>query len=83
MLSVSIDLIKENSFTLKKKKKKQEADNIPRNYYECRVHRWPSSSFAQLAGPVEYTDYFSAEGQDPPQTCVLDMTLNNLMMRFQ
>ena len=36
---------------------------------------------AQSAGAVEYTDCFSAEGYDPPMS-VLDMTLNNLMVRF-
>ena len=40
------------------------------------------TTFAQSAGVVEYTDYTSA---DPPPhpTSVLDMTLNNLMVRFQ
>ena len=33
---------------------------------------------AQLAGAVEYTDFFSAKEYDPPQTGVLIMTLNNL-----
>ena len=36
----------------------------------------------QSAGAVEYTDWFSVERQDSP-TSVLDMTLNNLMVRFQ
>ena len=36
---------------------------------------------AQSAGAVEYTDCFSAEGYPP--TSVLDMTLNNLMVKFQ
>ena len=31
---------------------------------------------------VEYTDYMSAEGQDTPPMSVLDMTLNNLLVRF-
>ena len=40
--------------------------------------------FAQLAGAVEYTDCIFAEGRDPPLLLsVLDMTLNNLMVRFQ
>ena len=34
-------------------------------------------------GTVEYTDYFSAVGKVPAPTNVLDMTLNNLMGRFQ
>ena len=40
---------------------------------------------AQSAGAVEYTDCFSAEGLDAPThpTSVLDMTLKNLMLRFQ
>ena len=38
--------------------------------------------FAQSAGAVEYTDRFSAEGQDPP-TSILDITLKNLMVKFQ
>ena len=33
-------------------------------------------------GVTEYTDCFSAVVYDP-QTSVLDMTLNNLMVRFQ
>ena len=37
---------------------------------------------AQLAGTVEYTDCISAEGKTSPPS-VLDMTLNNLMMRLQ
>ena len=40
------------------------------------------SFFAWLAGAVEYTDCFSTEGKTPPQTTVLDMTLNNLIVRF-
>ena len=40
-------------------------------------------SVAQSAGAVEYTDCTSAEGVRPPLTSVLDMTLNNLMVRFQ
>ena len=34
-------------------------------------------------GAVEYTDCTFAAGWDPPPTSVLDMTLNNLMVRFQ
>ena len=41
------------------------------------------STVAQSTGAVEYTDCFSAEGIDPPTTSVLDMTLNNLMVKFQ
>ena len=37
---------------------------------------------AQSAGAVEYTDCFFAEGKTP-LTSVLDMTLNNLMVRSQ
>ena len=38
-----------------------------------------------MAGAVEYTDYFSAEGvkPTPTPTSVLDIILNNLMVRFQ
>ena len=36
---------------------------------------------AQSAGSVEYADCTYAEVLDP--TCAMDMTLNNLMMRFQ
>ena len=39
-------------------------------------------NFAQLAGAVEYIDCTSADG-NPPPTSVLDMTLNNLIVRFQ
>ena len=38
---------------------------------------------AQLAGAVEYIDCISVEGEDTPQKRVLDMILNNLMVRFQ
>ena len=38
---------------------------------------------AQLAWAVEYTDSTSAVGIRPPAMSVLDMTLNNLMVRFQ
>ena len=41
------------------------------------------TNIAQSAGAVEYPDCFSADGQDCPLTSVLDMTLNNLMVRFQ
>ena len=37
--------------------------------------------FAQLGGTVEYTDCISVEGY--PNMSVLDMTLNNLMVRLQ
>ena len=37
---------------------------------------------ALSAGALEYTDWFSAEGLDPP-TSVLDMTLNNFRKKFQ
>ena len=37
-------------------------------------------SFAQSAGSVEYTDCASTKGQDALLTCVLDMTLNNMMV---
>ena len=36
---------------------------------------------AQSAGAAEYTDCFFARGKIPP-TSVLDMTLNNLMVKF-
>ena len=39
-------------------------------------------NMAQLAGAVEYTDYISAEGYNSP-TNVLDMKLNNLIVRLQ
>ena len=38
--------------------------------------------FFKSAVAVEYTDCFSAKGMTPPMS-VLDMTLNNLMVRFQ
>ena len=37
---------------------------------------------AQLAGAVEYNNCTSAEVVKLPLRTVLDMTLNNLMMRF-
>ena len=43
-----------------------------------------TSKLCTYAGAVEYTDCTSAEGKDtPPPMSVLDMTLNNLMVRFQ
>ena len=36
----------------------------------------------QSAGAAEYTDYISAERKTPP-TSILDMALNNLMVRLQ
>ena len=36
-----------------------------------------SAYLAQSDWSVEYTDCFNAEGEDPPPTSVLDMTLNN------
>ena len=38
---------------------------------------------ALMAGAVKYTNFISEEGQDPPPTSVLDMTLNNLIVRLQ
>ena len=38
--------------------------------------------FAQSAGAVEYTKWFSTEEYDSPIN-VLDMTINNHMVRFQ
>ena len=55
------------------------------------MHLWDSCShyiekldkeIAQSAGAVEYTDCISSEGKKSI-TSVLDMTLNNLMVRFQ
>ena len=42
-----------------------------------------NGDLAQSPGAVEYTDCSSAEEYDPSSTTVLDMTLNNLMVRFQ
>ena len=61
--------------------------------WDCRMHRLllckvvrhtPTNkcSLAKSPGRVEYTDCFSTEGKTPP-TSVLDMTLNNLMVRLQ
>ena len=38
---------------------------------------------AQSAGAAEYTDYTSTQGQNLCLTSVLNITLNNLMVRFQ
>ena len=39
---------------------------------------------AQSAVVIEYTDFFSAQEKNPtPQKSFLDMTLNNLMEKFQ
>ena len=54
--------------------------------YCCKViHQTPIHTYiiVQLSGAVEYTDSISPKGQDHlPKTNVLDMTLNNLMVRF-
>ena len=39
-------------------------------------------ALAQSAGVAEYTDYISADRKDFPNECP-EMTLNNLMVRFQ
>ena len=39
--------------------------------------------FELSAGAIEYTDFFFGEGSDLTPTSVQDMTLNNLMVRFQ
>ena len=39
-------------------------------------------TIAQLHGTIEYTDCISAEGKTAP-TRILDITLNNLMSKFQ
>ena len=41
------------------------------------------TKLAQSVGAVEYTDCFSAGGNTPLPMSVLEMTLNNLMVRFQ
>ena len=38
---------------------------------------------AKWPGAVEYTDCISVERQDTPRTSVLNVTLNNLMEKFQ
>ena len=48
-----------------------------------RGNRTLKKYLAQLAGAVEYTDCISAKGLPPFPTSLLDMTLNNLMVRFQ
>ena len=40
-------------------------------------------ALTQEAGAVEYTDCTSALGQPSPQTSVLIITLNNMMVRLQ
>ena len=42
-----------------------------------KVRGWKS------AGAIEYTNWIPAEGYNPSLTSVVDMTLNNLMARFQ
>ena len=49
------------------------------NIHYC-IH---SVLLAQSAGALEYTDCFSAERLDPHPMSVLDMTLNNLIVRLQ
>ena len=38
---------------------------------------------ALSARGAEYTNYFSEGGKTPHPKCVLDTSLNNLMVRFQ
>ena len=64
-------------------KKKSIFPTILYSFMDVPVHTHIHIIYiAQSAGVVEYTDCFSAEGKPPP-TSVLDMTLNNLMVRFQ
>ena len=49
---------------------------------ELVIWKFSKILLAQSAGAIEYTDCTSVEGQDPP-TIVQDMTLNNVMVRFQ
>ena len=43
--------------------------------------KYNKNSIVESAGAVEFTDHFSTEEQGTP-TRVLDMTLNNMMVRF-
>ena len=55
-----------------------------RNYNDLLDWILTLSNIVQLAGAVEYTDCISAKGQDPLAPMrVLDMTLNNLVVKFQ
>ena len=47
-----------------------------------KINKFFKFFFALSAGAVEYTNCFSAKGKTP-STSILDMTLNNLMVRFQ
>ena len=47
----------------------------------CRLSVIPY--LADSAGAGEYTNSISAEGEDPPITSVLDITLKNLMVGFR
>ena len=71
-------------------------NNLTVNFNQLYIRHWNLQLFigilvdysqiqlvAQSTGAVEYTDYFSAEGKTPPSMSVLDVTLNNLVVRFQ
>ena len=51
---------------------------------DLEIREWVETSqvtLAQSAGAEEYTDCISAE-EYPPPTSILDMALNNLIVRF-
>ena len=59
--------------------------NIIRDFeYKLSINPFGSHTkmFPQSDGAEEYTDCTSAEDKTPPPVSVLDMTLNNLMVRF-
>ena len=51
--------------------------------YQAQKLKDQDEKIAQSTGAVEYTDCTFAEGYTPPPMSVLDMSLNNLMVRFQ
>ena len=55
-----------------------------RLYVDITFHRRDFNvHIVQSAGAVEYTDYTSVEAYPPKKDECPDMTLNNLMLKFQ
>ena len=57
--------------------------DIYKQFFIRILKHFKTINLAQSAGAVEYTNCTSARGKTPSPTSVLDMTLNNLMVRFQ
>ena len=64
-------------------KKNLSNNNTKSVYKNEQWMRFLNLSVSQSAGAIEYTNCIYTEAYDPSPTNVLDMTVNNLMVRFQ